>query len=271
MSTKKQSIKSIITGIFFLLSGQVIALPPKNTYQNIWAFSLQGGTAMFISEITPGFQFLKNEFQHRPELTYDLAVSRTIGERWESGARLGFYKLTGIAENPSFSAIGNFSRFNNLYEGIPVEYNNLSSSLLFIVRYHFYDFKDRHEKQLQLNPFIELGGGMNIFASEVEYQTLPPGFNRKSIFIKAGNNKGNVGQVSIGIGSKVNFGKALDLFVTLNTDWVNYDCADGVHNYNSNGERIHAETIVMRLMAGIIIPLRMNIYYNRPGTLPFSP
>ncbi|MFW6328442.1 MAG: hypothetical protein ACOC2F_09045, partial [Bacteroidota bacterium] len=167
------------------------SLPPGDSNSNEWKISLRGGSAIFITEMGRGFNFLENEFMHKPGLAYDMSLSRTIGKHFEPGVNIGVYKLSGIATDPSFSAIGIF--FNNLYSGIPVVYDNLSSSILFFTRYHF--FEERNEG-IQIRPFIEMGTGMNVFATEVAYETVPPGFNDKTIFQKAGNNKGTVGQLS---------------------------------------------------------------------------
>lgn len=239
--------------------------PPDDSKSGEWKISLRGGSALFITETGRGFNFLENEFMHKPGLAYDLSLSRTIGKHFEPGISVGVYKLSGIATEPSFTAIGIF--FNNLYNGIPVEYNNLSSSLLFFTRYHFFD---ERSEGIQIRPFIEMGAGMNVFATEVAYETLPPGFNNRTIFQKAGNNKGTVGQLSFGIGTNVHIGRHFQFFTSLTADWVNYDCVDGVHNY-SGGERIHAEAIVAKLMVGIVLPITKDIYSNAPKPLPWSP
>ncbi|MFW6328432.1 MAG: hypothetical protein ACOC2F_08995, partial [Bacteroidota bacterium] len=194
MSINSGLFKVLLTGFFFLLLIEnAKSLPAGDPNKNEWKISLRGGTAIFITEKGRGFNLLENEFMHKPGLAYDILISRTFGKHFEPGISVGVYKLNGIAKSPAFSATAAFGPFNNLYSGIPVVYDNLSSSLLFFTRYHFFE---EGNEGLQIRPFIEMGTGMNVFATEVAYETVPPGFNDRTIFQKAGNNKGTVGQLS---------------------------------------------------------------------------
>lgn len=268
MSINSRLFKILLAGFFFILIIEnVKSLPPGDSNSDEWKISLRGGTAILITESGNGFNFLENEFKHKPGLAYDMALSRTIGKHFEPGISLGVYTLSGTATEPSFSATGAFGPFNNLHDGIPVEYNNLSSSLLFFTRYHL--FEERNEG-IQFRPFFEFGGGLNVFTTEVAYESAPPGINDRTIFQKAGSNKGTVGQLSLGVGANIHIGSYFQFFTSFTADWVNYDCVDGVHNY-SGGERIHAEAIVARLMAGIVIPITKDIYSNARKPLPWSP
>jgi hypothetical protein len=247
----------ILSGILFtvIFSLDSIAGSSSKPKNNKWNASVSGGVAQLVSEFTNDFQFLESEFQHNPGWALNINIGRTIGNHWEPGISFGVYKLSGTAEQADFTANGIHASFKDIYPGIPVEYDNISSSLLFFMRYYVREFSNQKHNRIRFDPYAEIGGGMNIFATELFYQTTPPGKERPVIFQKAGNNKGNVGQMSVGLGTQVGFGSKWKLTVSLNTDWVNYDCLDGVHNYNNEGERNHAKDIVSRLMVGMVIPI----------------
>lgn len=242
----------LFTFIFSLNSIAGSSSKPKNTR---WTASVSGGVAQLVREFTNDFQFLENEFQHNPGWALNLNVGRRLGKRLEPGISFGVYKLSGTAEQADFTANGIHASFKDIYPGIPVEYDNISSSLLLFMRYYFREFSNQKYNRVRFDPYAEISGGMNIFATELFYQTTPPGKDRPVIFQKSGPNKGIVGQLSVGLGTQVGFGSKWKLTVSLNTDWVNYDCLDGVHNYNNEGERNHAKDIVSRLMVGMVIPI----------------
>lgn len=242
----------LFTFIFSLNSIAGSSSKPKNTR---WTASVSGGVAQLVREFTNDFQFLENEFQHNPGWALNLNVGRRLGKRLEPGISFGVYKLSGTAEQADFTANGIHASFKDIYPGIPVKYDNISSSLLLFMRYYFREFSNQKYNRVRFDPYAEISGGMNIFATELFYQTTPPGKDRPVIFQKSGPNKGIVGQLSVGLGTQVSFGSKWKLTVSLNTDWVNYDCLDGVHNYNNNGERNHAKDIVSRLMVGMVIPI----------------
>jgi hypothetical protein len=266
----------ILSGILFIVSLSLnstagTSSKPKN---NSWTASVSGGVAQLVSEFTNDFQFLENEFQHNPGWALNINIGRTFGNHWEPGISLGVYKLSGTAEQADFTANGIHSSFKEIYPGIPVEYDNISSSLLFFMRYYFKEFSNHKQNGLRLDPYAEIGGGMNVFATELFYQTTPPGKEHPVIFQKSGPNKGNVGQLSVGMGTQVGFGSSWKLTVSLNADWINYDCLDGVHNYNNEGERNHAKDIVSRLMVGMVIPIGAASGGNSSSGneyLPWSP
>lgn len=242
----------LFTFIFSLNSIAGSSSKPKNTR---WTASVSGGVAQLVREFTNDFQFLENEFQHNPGWALNLNVGRRLGKRLEPGISFGVYQLSGTAEQADFTANGIHASFKDIYPGIPVEYDNISSSLLLFMRYYFREFSNQKYNRVRFDPYAEISGGMNIFATELFYQTTPPGKDRPVIFQKSGPNKGIVGQLSVGLGTQVGFGSKWKLTVSLNTDWVNYDCLDGVHNYNNNGERNHAKDIVSRLTVGMVIPI----------------
>ena len=269
MRQNHKSLTWIITGIFLSITIlNATASPPKKVNSRVWSISMRGGAAYIVSEISQKKNILANEFTHHPGVSYDIAISRTIGKHWEPGVIFGVYKLNGITNKPDFSSSGIFGNFTNLYPGIPVVYDNLSSSLLFFTRYHF--FEPQKENGFLFNPFLELGAGINVFATEVAYKTLPPGIDDKTIFQKAGDNKGTVGQLSFSLGTTFYQSEYIQFFTSLTTDWVNYDCVDGVHNY-SDGVRNNAETLVVRLLVGITISLTNDNNSNVPRPFPFSP
>lgn len=250
---------------------KVHAAPPGDNGAGSWWLSVRAGTTILLSEITRDFRFLENEFNHHPGFSVDLSLSKILGDHWEPGVNLAVYRLTGATPQPRFSATGIFGPFNNLYPGIPVEYENMSGSLLFSVRYFVFSLPDQHPRGFHLSPFIEAGGGLNVFASEVHYESVPPGMESSLIWEKAGKNMGNVAQISLGIGTKMNIGRNWDFLFALNTEWIDYDCVDGVHNY-TGGERDHARALMPRLMAGIAIPLGGSSLGRSPESdyLPWS-
>lgn len=247
-------IITILSALNFSLTGRLNASPLSKKEKNRWSVSGSLGIAVIQTEIGRDFTILQHEFSHQPGLAFNLSVGKMLGEHWEPLFNFGNYTLSGVTTRPEFSAMGTDSRFNSLHTDIPVEYDNITSSILFSIRYYFKKFSYTQKTQVGLNPFAELGAGINVFSSKVIYQTVPPNEQNHLIFQKAGENKGNVVQFSLGLGTKINVSNKWELILSLNSDLVDYDCMDAVHNYSLNGDRLHSRTLVTRLMAGISIP-----------------
>lgn len=260
-----KSVRIIFACILLTLTftPNVRAASSSKSKNNLWTVSLNAGVAQLTSEFTDAFKFLEHEFQHDPGWAFNVNIGRTLGKHWEPGISIGVYKLSGITQTADFTANGIHGSFRDIYYGIPVEYDNISSSLLFNMRYYFRAFSNQTQKGIRFNPYAELGGGMNLFATELYYQTTPPEVERPTIFQKSGPNKGNVGQMTFALGTQAEFGNNWKLTIALNADIVNYACLDGVHNYPAdthsgavqNVSKLNAKTIVSRLTAGVVIPL----------------
>jgi hypothetical protein len=262
MKLNKKTFTIFLLAIFFpWLSINIIHASPflksKNN-NNRWHFSGRTGTAWLLKEISRDFIFLDNEFRHQPGLALDLGISRTLGRSWEPGILINIFRLSGENDLPEFTANGNHSSFITLYQ-MPVEYVTVSTSLSAYCRYHFIDLSKRTTTTVSLDPFAELGGGINYFFTQLGYQTTPEGENSSIIFRKETGEKpkthpGNVAQISLGLGTKIEMPRNLTLVFSLNTDIINYDCLDAVHNY-TDGKRNHASSIIPRLMAGVCVPI----------------
>jgi len=262
MKLKKKTFAVLLLVIFFpWLSVNIIHATPslksKNN-NNQWHISGRTGTAWLQYEIGSDMALLKKEFTHQPGLAIDLGISRTLGRSWEPGILISIFRLSGESDLPEFSANGNHSSFITLYQ-MPVEYVTVSTSLSAYCRYHFRSFSKRTTTTVSLNPFAELGGGINYFFTQLGYQTTPEGENSSIIFRKGTGEKprtqpGNVAQISLGLGTKIEMPRNLTLIFSLNTDIINYDCLDAVHNY-TDGKRNHASSVVPRIMAGVCVPI----------------
>jgi len=261
-------LKTVWTIIFGILLTLIIPLNSQagsssKSKNNLWTASFNGGIAHLTSEFTNDFQFLEKEFQHNPGWTFNVNIGRTFGKHWEPGIAIGVYKLSGTSQIPDFTANGIHGSFKNIFRNYPVDYDNISGSLLFYMRYYFREFSNQNNKGLRFDPYAEIGGGMNVFSTELYYQTTPPGMDRPIIFQKSGINKGNVGQMTFALGTQAGFGNKLKLTFAVNADVVNYACLDGVHNYPEitgneslqDVQKLDAKTIVSRFTAGLIIPL----------------
>lgn len=270
------SVAIINTIIISVLATGIIhaGTPVKNDDQAQWLITGRIGTGWLLKEITTDFIILDNEFNHTPGLAIDLSLSRTYGEKWEPGIMLSIYSLTGESDLPLFSANNFHSAFSNLYQA-PVKYITVSTSLSAYCRYYPIKHSKKNTKQIRLNPYVELGTGINYFFTEVGYKTTPSGTTSPVIFQKGTGEKprthpGNVAEISLGLGTKIELPSDLNMILGLNTDIVNYDCLDAVHNYYEDGERTHAKGIVPRIMIGVVVPISNK---SRSGSshLPWGP
>ncbi|MDD3853892.1 MAG: hypothetical protein PHD40_09615 [Syntrophomonadaceae bacterium] len=174
---------------------------------------------------------------------------------------------------PDFSANGNHSSFNDLYDW-PVEYVTVSTALSATVKYHLRKLPANSTKTIRLDPFVELGAGVIYFFTQLGYTNPPPAVPEAIIFGKGTGKKprsepGNVMQATAGLGTEIDLPQNISLILSVNADIVNYECLDAVHNYAADGERIAARTIVGKIMAGIIVPFGSRD--RRPGSTPWSP
>ena len=267
--TVKQIKISAKLKIWLLLLAQSIflsnAIYASNPDNNQWVLSGRTGIAWLMSELTPDFQLLSNEFRHHPGLVLDFTIGGTLGSNWEPGINFSIYQLSGESSTPDFSANGFHHSFMELYQ-LPVEYATVSTSLSAYCRYYFMGSSQRSRSTIQLQPYAEIGGGINYFFTELGYKILPEGLSSNLIFHKgtqkAGPGPGNVVQFQTGLGAKVVFPADLNLIFSLNADIVNYDCMDAVHNY-TNEKRNHAFSIVPKFLIGVIIPLSNKHISNR--------
>jgi hypothetical protein len=250
------------------LSNAVSASKPDNSQ---WVLTGRTGFAWLMNEITPDFKFLSNEFRHQPGLVLDFSVGRTLGNNWEPGINFNVYRLSGESSIPDFSANGLHHSFMNLYQ-LPVEYVTVSTSLSAYCRYYFIGSSQKSRLTIQFQPYVEIGGGVNYFFTELGYKIPPEGSASHLIFNKgtqdSGSGPGNVAQFITGLGTKAVLPGNLSLIVSLNADLVNYDCMDAVHNY-TNGKRNHAFSIVPKFLIGVYVPLSNKNISNRH--MPWSP
>ncbi|HKJ42190.1 MAG TPA: hypothetical protein VKA27_08845 [Sunxiuqinia sp.] len=243
--------------LLFIHSFKSHAHPPGELAQNQWVIAFQAGSAMMLTEVAPDFSSISNEFNHQPGLALDFAVSHTLGSHWEPGFDLSINHLSGTSPLPDFSAIGIHARFINLNQ-LPVIYQTASTSGYAFIRYYFRAYPKGMSTKMRIDPFFEVGVGVNHFKTKLNYQQTPSGESTSLIFEKGqGRNliPGSSAQYTMGTGTRINFRKAWNLLLSLDMDVINSDCVDAVHNYDSQGNRIHARAILPRLKIGVIIPI----------------
>ena len=265
------NIKVIVCLLYLLQNNLLIhSMPSSKEGDNRWFISGRTGTALLLKEITPDFKFLENEFRHQSGLTVDFSISNNIKNRWEPGIIFSAYRLSGQSDLPDFSAVGNHHAFINLYQS-PVEYVTVSTSISGFIRYYFLNNSGKRKNSVYLQPYAEIGAGMNYFFTELGYSVPPEGISQIIFYKgtqKSGPGPGNVAQIIAGLGAKAILPGNVDLLISLNTDIVNYDCLDTVHNY-TNEKRNHASSIVPKFLIGVTIPISSNDISNRH--MPWSP
>ncbi|RIH66679.1 hypothetical protein D1164_03520 [Mariniphaga sediminis] len=269
---KYQMIRNVqLTGtVIFILTLLILspaksdATPPSSSKKHKWLISGSVGMAILSTEFSKEYVILENEFRHQPGWAFDISAGRTIGRHWEPAIRFSLFTLSGDSDSPDFTANGNHPSFSGPFYQTPVEYVSLSGSLSGVVRFYFREVPGTNVDKFRLDPYIEAGGGVNSFATELRYKTTPPGETSPIIFQK-GVTKGtpptNVAQAIFGLGTKIGSPKKWQIILSYTANVINYACLDGVHNY-TNGVRNHANGIVSKFTAGIVIPL---------GTMEVSP
>ncbi len=255
--------------LFFISQTSFAAKPSKDSGV-IWSVSGGAGVSFLAFEIADNFEILKNEFQHKPAMLFDLGFSALLGERWEPAIRLGLSGLNGESASPDFSAAGNHASMRYLYD-LPVEYSTKGGELSGLIRFYLLKYSAQNSGQTMINPFIEAGGGLTFFSNELRYKSIPPGEESAVIFQKGMGNQPlySVSHLAVGAGVKIGKPGQSNFYVSFNGKAVNYDFMDAVHNY-SDGERNHAKGIVSKFSAGVIIPLSGG-RKDQSDYLPWSP
>jgi hypothetical protein len=223
--------------------------------ENNWFISGNTGMAILAGEMTKDFTFLPNEFSHRPGFTFNLDFGRTFGSRWESLLRVNAYTLFGKSNLPEFSAVGYQSNLKGQLFQLPVEYISPNSSVSILLRYMFRNQNQGQGSSVRFNPFAEAGIGIHSFTSDLRYQIAPADTISPLILKKKdGDTPIGVAVITTGLGVRTGAPDTWNLVFLWNAEFINYDAIDAVHNY-SNGVRNHSWTVVMKLTAGLIIPL----------------
>ncbi len=273
----RSTISVAFVFIILLISAAQLFSQSSLNKRNKWFVSGSAGMAVLTGEISKDFVPLKNEFNHQPGWAADIKIGKSIGGHFEPAIRFSSYFFTGSSEAPHFSANGNHASLKGTLYDWPVEYRTLTGSVSGIIRYYFKEIPGKFVSGFRVDPFIEGGGGVVYMGSQLSYQTRPPGAGHSVVFEKGTGNQPPpaVGQVVLGLGTKLGNPDKWHLGISYNIDIVNYAVLDAVHNYNDDGIRNHAKGIVSKVMAEIIFPLGKTSKYSGSGgsdfRLPWSP
>jgi len=268
---------SVAIAFLLLLLATTQSFSQSTTKRNKWFVSGSAGMAVLTGEISNKFVPLKNEFEHQPGWAGDIKVGRSIGGHFEPAIRFSSSFFTGNSEAPYFSATGYHASLKGTLYNWPVEYRTLTGSVSGIIRYYIKEIPGKFVSGFRIDPFIEGGGGIVYMGSQVSYQAKPPGATHSVVFAKGTGNQPPpaVGQVVLGLGTKLGNPDKWHFGISYNLDIVNYAVLDAVHNYNADGIRNHAKGIVSKVMAEIIFPLGKTSKYSGSGgtnsRLPWSP
>lgn len=249
-----------LNAIFLLIFlPEISAKPQKGNGHQVWTASGGTGIALLGGEFSKDFIFLKNEFRHQPGLAFDFNLGRTVGNHWEPVIRLELFSLFGKSDSPlDFSAVGNHISFKGTLFDSPVEYKTTGTSVSGVIRYYFFKFSNQGVRKLSVNPFAEAGAGINYFSTRLSYSKLPEGAGSKVIFrkgVKKKQPRPSMAQVILGIGVKIGNTDRVHAVFSCDANIADYASYDAVHNYSSNGERIHAKAVIAKIITSVVIPL----------------
>ena len=273
----RSTISVAFVFIILLISAAQLFSQSSLNKRNKWFVSGSAGMAVLTGEISKDFVPLKNEFNHQPGWAADIKIGKSIGGHFEPAIRFSSYFFTGSSEAPHFSANGNHASLKGTLYDWPVEYRTLTGSVSGIIRYYFKEIPGKFVSGFRIDPYIEGGGGIVYMGSQLSYQTRPPGAGHSVVFQKGTGNQPPpaVGQVVLGLGTKLGNPDKWHVGISYNVDVVNYAVLDAVHNYNDDGIRNHAKGIVSKFMAELIFPLGKTSKYSGSGgtnfRLPWSP
>lgn len=272
VSWKTKISAGIILSFLSIVSIEGQGRPPQDLGKNQWIVAIQFGTAMIGTEMTPGLQALKSEFNNQPGASFDFSLSHTLFNHWEFGVDIERNYLNGNSALPGFSANGVHPRFMDIYPQ-PVYYQTVSTSYYTFARYYFRPFPAMSWSKSRLDPFVGFGVGANCFKTLLNYETMPPGASTDNIFLKGqGWNPmpGSSARYNIGTGVRIDFKSKLNLLLSFDIDLINSDCLDAVHNYDASGKRLNAFTLLTRLRMGVILPISHLLRKGRPY-MPWTP
>ena len=230
------------------------------------------GTAGLVAEMDNRFSLVDREFDNESRVSFDFALSRQLGTRWEAGLQLTTYTLSGSKDDPrQLSAAGRHYAFQNLVN-MPVSYETTSLTQMVFLRFYFIPLL--YSGQINAFPYVEAGVGSNLFTTGLSYNEKPPAQIPQTIFTKGKGKQpdpGFVFQYTTGIGTRLNFKRNWDLILALNLDVADYACLDATHNYSESGERLNLNNVIMQLKAGISVPLSRSSFVKEKRQKYYMP
>ena len=237
----KPIVLSALFAILFQISAFAGGFQSGNKGGHSWYISPRIGSNTLKSEISSDFSESMTEFNNQSGFRGDFSVSRTLGNHWEPGIRIGLMKLTGnIDTTTHLSAWGRHPQFYSLAE-IESEYSTSSFTADLFLRYYFRSFFSNRSGGLSLDPYIEVSYGRNRTTTELYYSGPGRIFDEegeelesKTIFAigRDENYKPNfVNQLGLGLGTRVTFNQDWSLIVAYEFSKVSSEYLDAAPNY----------------------------------------
>ncbi|MFW6289934.1 MAG: hypothetical protein ACOC0R_03110 [Mariniphaga sp.] len=263
MRTAEIVVLLLVLGAPFLCRASTGSQPKKN----YWFITANTGIAIRSPEISGGFSFTDDGFRHRPGFAFDLSFGKTFNHRWEPALRWGAYSLFGQSPLPHYTSYGYYAAYPGLLDQEPLEYIIQSNALSLILRFLFSNgTSDGNSSALSL-PFIEAGVGVNNYASELRYSSIPAGEDAALIFRNRNGEKANgTVQFVTGAGLKIGAPGEWNALILLNAEWMDFSTLNALTRL-TNPSGSSSPSIVSRITAGLTIPIKGTV--KRDRYMPF--
>ncbi len=228
------------------------------------------GAAKVLTEVSPSFSLLTNEFDHKVAPAFDIEISKLFLKHWEVGTGFGLTYLKGDTDDPQFSAEGIHYKMNySITE--PVEYKNELIGGYFFLGYYFRSFS-RYRESGYLEPFIRAGVGCQSYNSKFSYVNSDDGglIFGKNIDIYPTL---YVWNFRLSSGVKTHLSENFIMTASFALVYATHDFLDVVHNYNSYGSRTDTRGIYSEFKIGFLYHFKGNTKHRkrrRPNYSPFS-
>jgi hypothetical protein len=211
------------------------------------------GASKLLGEMAPDISGMIQEFDNSYSMSYDIELSKYLGNHWEIGVEFGQSQLAGDIYNPNFSAEGwHYSMPGSIDD--PVEYKNKLLSQRFFVSYYFRELNN-NKSGININPFLRAGLGHLIYKCTLKYMDAP---DNEFIYGKGtdrfSNDKLTTAVYFASAGIKATLSNKLFVLATANFNYVGYDLLDVVYNFTEEGERMNA--------SGIYSEFKMGLFYS---------
>jgi hypothetical protein len=215
----------------------------ENNIETNWSVTLQIGPSMLINEVHKDFSGPTNDMGNKPNLAYNILLSKMVWERGDLGFEAGFSNYSGDRGNSSsVNYVMRSKTFNNEQSDfLPFSIYYKSDAINFGVfaKYNFINFSSFTKGFYLLNMYVRAGIGMVMISSEMGYSEMAnyelTGLTHP-LFAKgrySNSNRGISVMFSPAFGMNYQLSDRFFISAEISTQILNVDYIDGVYNFNS--------------------------------------
>ena len=235
--------------IFLLLFGCSVSvfgqgwIAEENNLETNWSLTFQIGPSMLINEFHTDFSGPTNDMGNKPNVAYNILLSKMVWERGDLGFEAGFSNYSGDRGNSStINYLMRSKTFNNEqadFLPFAVYYKSDVIHLGVFTKYNFINFSSFTKGFYLLNMYVRAGVGIVLVSSEMGYSEMAnyelTGLAHP-LFAKGRYSDSNRGvnlMFSPAFGLNYQLSDRFFISAEINTQIMNVDYIDGIYNFTS--------------------------------------